>query len=144
MDAYHFADKPPRSSTKIPLSRNNFSVNLHRELSEKPLQHSDFLLQNHLLGPLLFSLLNSLLAGNLPGDGRDQQRCQPDSCGVGETSSPTSRKAHNWRTFAVWLTVSRLLSTPNARPVCRKSPAVTRNIPVFGRLAPETGSIATG
>jgi hypothetical protein len=64
---------------------------------------------------------------------------QPGSCGVGETSSPTSRKAHNWRAFAVWWTVSRLPSSPNARPVCRKSPAATLDIPVFGRLAPETG-----
>jgi len=33
----------------------------------------------------------------------------------------------------------RLPNSPNRRPICRKSPASTANIPVFGRLTPETG-----
>jgi hypothetical protein len=65
-------------------------------------------------------------------------RGQPSSRGTGETTPETSRKAHNWRAFAICWTVSRLPNSLNPRPICRKSPAATANIPVFGRLAPET------
>jgi hypothetical protein len=54
---------------------------------------------------------------------RSARQPQPGSLGVGETSFPTGRKAHNGRAFAVWWTVSRLQSSRNARPICRKSPA---------------------
>jgi hypothetical protein len=64
---------------------------------------------------------------------------QPGSLAFAETTPATSRKAYNCRAFATLWTVSRLPNSPNPRPICRKSPAAAANIPVFGRLTPETG-----
>jgi hypothetical protein len=43
--------KFPVIGLKIPVPRNNFPVNLNRELLDKWLQHSGFLLQIHLRMP---------------------------------------------------------------------------------------------
>jgi hypothetical protein len=70
---------------------------------------------------------------------RSALRRQPGSHCVGETSPVPSGKAHSWRAFAMRWTVSRFPSSPDRRPICRKSPVTTANIPVFRRLALETG-----
>jgi hypothetical protein len=70
---------------------------------------------------------------------RSALRRQPGSPGAGETSRDSDRKAHQWRAFAIWWTVSTLPISPTEGRIRRKSPATTANIPVFGRLTPETG-----
>jgi hypothetical protein len=76
--AAFFQVKFPVTGQKFPVPRNIFPVNCLREFREKWLQHSGFLLRNRpLRAPeSQHSLQNSLLAGNLCGDGCDQH-CSP-------------------------------------------------------------------
>jgi hypothetical protein len=59
-----------------------------------------------------FSLQDSLLAGNLPGDGRDQHcvasQARHTAAAVGEIASDTRRRADQWRALANWRAVSGL------------------------------------
>jgi hypothetical protein len=68
---------------------------------------------------------------------RSALRRQPTSPRVGEISVRDTRNARPRRAFAILGAVSRFPISQNARPIRRKSPATTVNIPVFGRRRPE-------
>ena len=64
---------------------------------------------------------------------------QPGSLGLGVIVPDTCRKARQWRAFAIRCPVSGLPNSYIARPIHRKSPDATANIPVSRRRTAETG-----
>ena len=64
---------------------------------------------------------------------------QPRSACNRVGSARSSRKARQWRAFANLRPLSVLPICGLERPLCRKPPAGSLNIPVFERLVPETG-----
>jgi hypothetical protein len=63
---------------------------------------------------------------------------QPASPKVRVLTLSSSRKARQWRAFAIQGSVSGIPNSKNAMPIRRKSPAPTANIPLFRRQPPET------
>ena len=136
--------KFPVIGLKIPVSRNNFPVSLSRELLDKRLQHSGFVAPKPSpnVPELQNSLLNSLIAGNLLGDGCDQH-CVASHAFVRFPWLPKRRQDRPNTGFS---RVSFRLCTPVSaisRRNRRKSPALYGNIPVLRRLSAETGLITT-
>jgi hypothetical protein len=84
------------------------------------------------------SLLNSLIAGKSRGDGRDQH------CGASQAFRRSAHHLENCQKsppMAGFCDPAGRLWTPKftkSEANHRKSPGLTANIPVFGRLAPET------
>jgi hypothetical protein len=85
------------------------------------------------------SLLNSLIAGKSRGDGRDQHYVTSQAFRRSPHQLENCQKSPQWPAFAIEPTVSTLSYSPDPRPIYRKSPGLSANVPVFGRLAPEIG-----
>jgi hypothetical protein len=64
---------------------------------------------------------------------------QPASPRLRENAPDSSRKARQWRAFAIWRPVSGLPISQHEDRIRKKSLANTANIPVFRRRGAETG-----
>src|SRR3974390_770794 len=82
--------------------------------------------------------VNSLLAGNLTGDRRDQHCIASQAVRPSCRYSEGCEKGPPTAGFCIWPPVSRLPFRLFGGPNRRKSPAGFENIPVFRRLRPET------
>ena len=84
-----------------PVLRNIFPVNLRRELCEKSLRRSGFLLRNRLLGPEIaeFPVKFPVSREFAWRPVRSALRRQPTSLALGDRAANTLRKARQWRAF---------------------------------------------
>jgi hypothetical protein len=96
--------KFPVIAKKIPVPQNIFPVNLGRELREKWLQHSSFLLPNWPLAPkkanfpVKFPVSREFAWRRV----RSALRRQPTSPAPGDFTLSNLRNARQWRAFANW------------------------------------------
>jgi hypothetical protein len=108
------APEVPVPCFKSPVLQKIFPVNLGRELLEKRLQHSGFLLRNR-----PGSLKNAKFPVKFPVSRefawrrvRSALRRQPASPGHGDFALSNAENARQWRAFAHWRSVSRLQIWP--------------------------------
>jgi hypothetical protein len=103
------------------------------------LETANFRRQLYELNKLRYRVRQAELSARNRAQAHSLSRAAGGSSEVMETCPGGRRKACKWRAFAIRASVSGLLNCPTARPICRKSPAIVANIPVFGRHQQVTG-----